>query len=851
MRVLEAIGRDVRFALRLIRQTPIVSGVALLSLALGIGANVAIFSLVNALLLKALPVHEPERLGLLVMPSAESSSVNDKGGRPPNTYWTHPQWEFLRDQQSVMSGMVATGNAGFNLNARGETRPAVGLFVNGRFFDVLGVAPHIGRLFTVDDDRRGGGSAGPTAVLSHGFWQRQFGGDESVLGRAIYLDGHAFTVIGVSAPGFLGIDVGRAFDIAIPLGTEPIIRGAESSLDRRSNWWLRVVGRLNPGQTFAQADAQMEVIRPALRDATMPPDWRPQDLLTYLDTPFRFEAAATGISGLRTRYSRPLFVLLGVVALVLMIACANMANLLLAQSSARHRELVVRLSLGASRRQLVRQLLVESLFLSFAGAAAGLLVALWASRALVGMLSTPTSLVVLDLSIDWRVLGFTIAVGVATTLLFGVVPALSSTRLTPAAALRDTSRNVVTSRGRLSLGHALVAAQVALSFVLVLGASLFVRTLVGLTTQELGFDSKQVLFANIDLRRTAFTNLERPEYFDRLRERIANVPGVQVAAVSSVTPVGGSTWNTSIEVPGFEAPERDRLTLVNAVSPGYFTVMRTPILTGRDIAPTDRLGTPTVALVNEAFAKKYFRGENPIGKTFFRRAPPQDLVRAPTALRPNQMVQIETVGLVADAKYRDLREAPQPTMYLAWLQQPAAGSVTRVSARVAGPADAFRSTVLAAILDVEKEAVVSFRSFEDDIRTSTMQERLVASLSAFFGGLALLLAAVGLYGVMSYAVTRRRNEIGIRMALGAEPGSVMRLVLGQVGLVTAAGLIVGIVVAIGAGRFVNTLLFGLATTDATMIGLAALALAIAAIAAGFFPARRASRVDPMLALREN
>ncbi len=442
MRLFESVGRDLRFALRLMRQTPIVSGVALFSLALGIGANVAIFSLVNALLLKALPVHEPERLALLITRAKDASDVGDKSGPPPNSYWTYPQWEFLRDQTNLGFGVIAVGGTGFNLNAGGESRPAVGIYVNGRFFDVLGVTPHIGRLFTVDDDRRGGGRAGPVAVLSHGFWQRQFGRDEAVLGRTISLDGHAFTIVGVTPPGFFGTDVGRAVEVAIPLGTEPIIRGAESALDRRSNWWLRVIARLAPGQTFAQADAQVEALRPALREATMPQDSRPQDQATYLDAPFSFEAAATGTSGLRTRYSRPLFVLLGIVGLVLLIACANMANLLLAQSAARQRELVIRLSLGASRWRLVRQLLVESLLLSLLGAAAGVLVATWASRALVSMLSTPTTLVVLDLSLDWRVLGFATAVGIATALLFGVVPALRSTRLTPAAALQESSRVV-------------------------------------------------------------------------------------------------------------------------------------------------------------------------------------------------------------------------------------------------------------------------------------------------------------------------------------------------------------------------------------------------------------------------
>jgi putative ABC transport system permease protein len=845
MRVLESIVRDLRFALRLMRQTPIVSGVALLSLALGIGANVAIFSLVNALLLKALPVHEPERLVLLTQPQPAFPE------RPPASYWTNPQWEYLRDRTSILSGLIALGNTGFNLSAGGESQPAVGIYVNGRFFDVLGVTPHIGRTFTVDDDRRGGGTAGPVAVLSHGFWQRQFGGDESIVGRGIDLDGHPFTVVGVTAPGFLGMEVGRAFDVAVPIGTESIIRGAESSLDRRSSWWLRIAGRLAPGQTVAQAEAQLEAQRQSLREATLPPDYRPEDLATYLEVPFVWDAAATGVSGLRARYSQPLFVLLGIVGLVLLIACANMANLLLAQSAARQRELVVRLSLGASRWQLVRQLLVESLLLSLLGAAAGLLLALWASRALVRMLSTPTNLVVLDLSIDWRVLSFATAVGVATALLFGVAPALRSTRLTPAAALREQSRNVVAGRSRLGLGQALVALQVALSFVLVFGASLFVRTLVELTTQDLGFQPARVLLATIDLRRTTLTNTERPAFFDRLRQGVANAPGVEAAAISVVTPVGGTMWSTTVEVAGYEAPERERSVRVNAITPNYFSVMSTPILTGRDISASDGPGTPLVALVNEAFARKFFKGENPVGKTFSRRSPSQALVRAPTALGPNQIEQIEIVGLVANAKYMDLREAPTPTIYLAWLQQTTATSASRLTVRVTGPADAFRSTVLAAIMQVEKEAVVSFRSIEQDVRASMLQERLVASLSAVFGSLALLLAAIGLYGVMSYAVTRRRNEIGIRMALGAEPGSVMRLVLGQVALVTAAGLLFGVLVAVGAGRFVSTLLFGLAATDATMLAVAAVALAVAAIIAGYLPARRAARVDPMLALREN
>jgi putative ABC transport system permease protein len=831
--MLQTFARDLKFALRQLRQTPIVSAVALLSLALGIGANVAIFSLVNALILKSLPVSDPDRLVVM----GRLDTRNPTGGA--STSATHPQFEYLRDHQNFLDDVTAVSFARFNLSTGSEARNVPGLYADGRLLDVLGVTPILGRRFLPDDDRVGGGPGGPVAIVSYGYWQREHGGDPAVLGRTVTLDGHAFTIVGVTPQNFHGVRVGFSFDVMIPLGSERIIRGAESSLGRRTSWWLTIFARLKPGHTREDAEARMRLFQPGMRDATRPADDRPEAEGAYFTEPVVFEPGAAGISTLRTRYTRPLYVLLGIVGLVLTIACVNMANLLLAQSVSRRRELAVRLSLGAGRAQIIRQLLVESMMLSALGAAAGLAVAAWGSRALVALLSTRTSQVALDLSMDWRVFAFTVAAATITGLLFGVVPAVLGTRLSPADALRDTSRGVVQGGSRFSLGHGLVALQVALSFVLVLGSALFVRTFVDLAGQGMGFTADRVMLATIDLRRTGVAADARHRMFDQVRESLASVPGVTSAAASLVTPVSGSMWALGARVPDGPTPPRTSA-LFNGVTPGYFATLDTPLLAGRDFTAADAAGRPEVMIVNAAFARQHLGVENPVGRTFYL----EDAGDGPEKL-------VEVVGLVANAKYQSLREAPLPTMYGAMAQQGRVSSSVRMVIKTTGsPWDA-REALVAAVAGVNKDIAIDLKGFDEDLSAAIQQERLIASLSAFFGGLALVLAALGLYGVMSYSVSRRRNEIGIRMAVGAAPVAVVRLVFHHVAWITVAGLAAGIVVAAVSGRFINALLFTVKAGDLTMTMVTAVALASAAAVAGYLPARRASRIDPISALREN
>ncbi len=817
----ERLIQDVRYGCRTLRGTPVVSAVAILSLALGIGANTAVFSVLDALVLRSLPVEHPGELALL----------GDETGR--RVHWTNPIWEQIRDRPELFAGAFAVSSTRFNLAARGESEFVDGLWASGATFRVLGVPAAIGRTFTELDDCPGGGPDGPVAVISHAFWQRRFGGSPRAIGQSILVEHVPFTIVGVMPPAFFGVDVGRTFDVAVPIGTLALVRHAKV-LQGRSNWWLRIVVRLQPGQTLDAGTLRLRALQPQIREATLPDDWHPFELPRFLKEPFRLQPAANGDSRLREQYQRPLSTIMVLVGLVLLVACANLANLFLARASARRHELSVRSALGASRGRIARQLLNESLLLSGAGAALGLVLADWGSRLLVGYLTTATETVFLDLSLDGRVLGFTAAVGVATAVLFGTAPAIRSTRVQPNDALKTQGRGVV-GEG-LGPGHILVVVQVALSLVLLVGAGLFIRTFASLATLDRGFDSGRILVAAIEAPASRIAPEDRPALFRQLIAAAETIPGVSSAALSAFTPLGGQHWNNLIELPDSPPlPVSERLTHFNAVSTGWFQTYGTTLLGGRDFTSADTPQTQPVAIVNEAFARRFAGGRNPIGMR----------VR-----HPHNVDRI-VVGYVRDAVYRTLREPVPPTLYIAHGQQEQMQATTTLSVRTAGPSPAILARPLvAAVGRVSPDLRITVRTLTDRESAAMVQERLVATLSAFFGGLALLLAGLGLYGVTSYAVTRRRHEIGVRMALGAAPRGVALRVVGRTAVLIASGIVGGTIVSLWVSRLVSPLLFGLQPRDPATLAAAVGVLATIGVIAAWLPARRAARIDPARVLHD-
>jgi putative ABC transport system permease protein len=828
--LIETLFQDIRYGLRILGRTPVISCVAVLSLALGIGANTAIFSLIDTVMLRMLPVEKPEEL----------TQVRIQDPRSPNDEaeptFTNPLWEELRNRQDFYSGIFAWNLTQFDLAQGGAVHDVNGMFSSGEYFSTLGVRPAAGRLIAADDDKRG---CPGVAVLSYGFWQDHFGGAESAVGSTLSLDNHAFNIIGVSAPGFFGLEVGNKFDVAIPVCAAEIFDGPKSRLDRRSWWWLQVAGRSKPGVSPEQLKARLGVVSPQVFAAALPQDWEVKDQQYFLKRLFQTAPAATGTSYLRRQFTQPLHILMGVVGLVLLIACANIASLMLARASARHKEIAVRKALGASRVRLIRQLLTECVLLSTAGAILGILFARWGSALLVRYISTGDNKVFLDLSFDWRTLSFTAGVAVFTGILFGVLPAFRSTRVSLTSAMKGSQAVDAESRAKFRAGKWIVASQVALSLVLLVASGLFLRSLVKLVTMDVGFDRNNVLIVHANLHNAKVALEQQPAMFDEIERRLRTLPGVVSASRSVMTPVSNYVWNSDLEVNTPNAPTGDAaLAFFNFISPCYFETVRSPLLAGRNINDGDTKTAPLVAVVNETLARRFFPKGDGLGKYFRVYADPG---------KPEPPIQI--VGLVKDAKYESLREEAHPTAYfpIAQVTEPVEEQVFEL--RTATRPSVLVPSVQETVASVSKAVPLDFGTLAEQVDDSLVQERLLATLSTFFGALALLLAMIGLYGALSYLVAQRQREFGIRMALGAPRDSILRLVMRDVIIVLASGLAAGACLALATVGVLQKMLFGLAPRDTfTFIGAIGV-LALVAIVSGYLPARRATRVDPMVALR--
>lgn len=829
---MQTLWQDFRYGIRVLLNNPGFTVVAVLSLALGIGANTAIFQLLNAVRLKALPVKAPQELAEIRIEDMTGARGNFNS---PYNAVTNPIWEHIRDHQHSFSGVAAWGNQQFNLAQGGEVRIAKGIWVSGDFFNVLGVPAAEGRVFTAADDTRGCGN--PGVVLSHSFWQREYGGDASVLGKKITLAAHPLEIIGVTPQSFYGLEVGQTFDLALPVCAEALISGKNSQMDAGTSWWLMVIGRLKPGVTFEQSSSDLRASSPGLFAATLSPNYPQVSVEKYKNFKLQAVAGGAGYSTLRENYERPLWLLLSIAALVLLIACANLANLLLARASAREREMAVRQAVGASRWRLIRQLLVESLLLAAVGTALGAVLAQSLSKFLVSFISTTSDQVFLDLAPDWRVLGFAAVVAALTCMLFGLVPALRATRIEPGAAMKATARGVTAGRERFSLRRALVVIQVALSLVLVAGALLFSRSLNKLINIDAGFRQEGVLVTSAGFGRLNIEPERRLEFKRQMLDRIRAIPGVEAAAETNLVPLSGGATGNNVWLEESSAPQPMNISY-SLIGSNYFQTLRTPLIAGREFDDRDTANATKVAIINETFARKLVPGENPIGRRFRIEATPYDPETA-----------YEIVGVVKDTKYLDVREEFGPLAFLSIAQERNPRPAARILVRSNLSQSEITTAVKTVLAEVNPGITITFYGFKKMIEESLLRDRLMATLSGFFGLLALLLAAIGLYGILSYGVVTRTKEIGIRMALGAQRREVLSLILREAVVLVVIGVGVGIPIVFALTRFASTLLFELKPTDPISLTLAGVTLFIVAMAAGYIPARRATKVDPLIALR--
>ena len=806
----------------------------MLSLALGIGANTAIFTLVDQVLLRLLPVKNPEQLVLL---RGRGNHYGSNNGRYKLSF---PMYEDFRDHNEVFSGMFCRWDTAFSISADGKTERVYGEAVSGTFFPVLGVGAALGRVLTPDDDRTPGGH--PVAVISYRYWLARFGSDPGVIGKKIMINGYPFTIIGVSQAGFEGLDPTVSPSVRVPVMMKAQLdpQGFYNLKDRRGRW-VNVFGRMKPGVTMAQAKAalqpffhqmlEMEVQQKEFARAA--PETKERFLKMYVD----LIPASKGDSPLRDQFSNPLLVLTAIVATVLLIACANVANLLIARATARQKEIAVRLALGASRGRIVSQLLVESVLLALMGGALGLVFAVVIDRALIAFVPRGSASIAITTAPDWRILAFSFAISILTGVVFGLVPALQATRPHVAGTLKDQVGSIAGGTS-VMVRKALVAAQVTMSLLLLIGAGLFIRSLQNLKDLDPGFKTTNLIGFAVDPPLNGYKPDRTFDFYRQLRENIDSLPGVDSAGLAIMPVLTGNEWDSSMAVEGFaHKPSETPDPHMNFVSPEYFKTMQIPILLGRDFRMTDGKTAPKVAIVNERFARKYFADGNPIGRHIGMGGD------------PGTKLDIEIIGMVRDAKYESMRDEVPLEVYRPYHQMEFALGMHAYVRTARDPEQIFPGIRrVVAQLDPELP-VFEMKTIEKQMDESLVTERLVATLSTGFGFLATLLAAVGLYGVMAYMVAQRTREIGVRMALGAASGDVVWLVMKEVFLLAGIGIAVGLPAAYGLTRFVKSQLYGIQPNDTMTIALSVFGIALVALASGYMPARRATMVDPMRALR--
>ena len=828
-------GHDLRFALRTLARSPLFTAVAVLSLALGIGANTSIFSLLDQILYRALPVRDPRSL---IVFHVDDHSSGLRSSDNNQSVFSYPLYRDLRDRSAGFSGVVARAGEPVSVSWNGQTERARAEIVSGNLFEVLGVSAAIGRAFTPEDD--GAPGAHPVVMLSHDYWVRRFAGEPGILNAKVALNGHPMIVIGVAPAGFRGVLSGENPELFVPIAMKREVTPTWDGLADRRTHWLNILGRLKPGVSPEQVQAAIATVYRPLMEAQVAEyherSKRAEQLI--VGQKLELQPAAQGINQLRQEWEKPLVALMALVGLVLLIACANVANLLLARAASRRREMAIRLALGAGRRSLVRQLLTESLVIALAGGLLGLLVSVWTTSALLRILPADATGGWIAATLDVRLLVFTLALSTFTGLLFGLAPALQASRAEVASTLRQQSAALASAGGGARFRRILVVGQLALSLLLLGGAGLFARSLFNLLRVDPGFRTERLLTFAIDPALNGYTKERGFALFHDLQERLARLPGVVAAGAASPGPLTHSTRGSNITVEGYQAREDEDMDVSrHAVSPGYFHALGTPVVRGREVAERDLASPDKVVVVNEAFVRRFFGGGNPLGRHMMFGA------------SNTRLPDLEIVGVVRDFKHNSLRETPKPSVYSAYTNEESLG---RLEFYVRGDRDTAALGAQIRRLVQQLDAglpVFDMQPVEIQVAESVEIDRLIAILSCAFGALATLLAGIGLYGVVAYTVARRTAEIGIRVALGAVPRDVLWLVMKDVGTLAFFGLAIGLPVALALGRLVESQLFGLKAADPAIFAGAALVLVLVAALSGLIPSSRAARIDPIDALR--